>query len=139
MTVVLIFGAVAGIILELGRFKILALLPVIVIVAAGAIVNGLATGLEPRIIAFGVLVAVASPQIGYLVSLAPTSPNICGYERLAGCPVSLHAIQTEIEQPLRTKLELPRQLLREMVALRAQSGKARGAMTNRAAPTTSNR
>ena len=68
MTVVLIFGAVAGIILELGRFKILALLPVIVIVAAGAIANGLATGLEPRIIAFGVLVAVASPQIGYLVS-----------------------------------------------------------------------
>ncbi len=68
MTVVLIFGAGAGVILGLGRFKVLALLPVIVIVAAGAIGNGLATGLEPRIIAFGVLVAVVCPQIGYLVS-----------------------------------------------------------------------
>ena len=40
MTVILIFGAAAGIILGLGRFKVLALLPVILIVGASAIANG---------------------------------------------------------------------------------------------------
>ena len=65
MTIVLIIGAAAGVILGLGRFKVLALLPVILIVAAGAITSSVATGFEPRTIALGVLVAVASPQIGY--------------------------------------------------------------------------
>jgi hypothetical protein len=68
MMVALICGIAGGIGLGLARFKILALLPVILIVAAGAIGSGLATGLEPRLIALAVLVAVVSPQIAYLVS-----------------------------------------------------------------------
>jgi len=123
MTIVLIFGAVAGMILGLGRFKVLALLPVIVIVAAGAIGNGLASGLELRIIAFGVPVAVVCPQIGYLVSSLAAGYIVAEYLRVRATsrvPASLHAMQTEIGQQLRTELELPRQLPREMVALLAE-------------------
>ncbi len=123
MTIVLIFGAVAGVILGLGRFKVLALLPVIVIVAAGVIGNGLASGLELRIIAFGVLMAVVCPQIGYLVSSLAAGYIVAEYLQVRATsrvPASLHAMQTEIGQQLRTELELPRQLPREMVALLAE-------------------
>jgi hypothetical protein len=68
MTAVLIFGAAIGIVLGLARFKVLALLPVVVIIAAGAIGSGIASGLEFRAIALAVLVAVVSPQIAYLAS-----------------------------------------------------------------------
>jgi hypothetical protein len=47
MLAALIYGVAAGIGLGLARFKILALLPAILIVAAGTIGSDLATGLEP--------------------------------------------------------------------------------------------
>jgi hypothetical protein len=75
MTVVPLFGAAIGISLGLARFKVFALLPAILIVAASAIGGGLAAGLEFRFIALAVLVAVVSPQITYLASfLAASSP-----------------------------------------------------------------
>jgi hypothetical protein len=129
MTVILIFGAAAGVILGLGRFKVLGLLPVILIVAAGVIAKGVATGLEPHIIAFGVLVGVASPQIGYLVSSIGVSYIAAQYLRVRATsrrPELLHAMQTEIGQQLSTAFELPRELPREMVALLAQMNEREG-------------
>jgi hypothetical protein len=68
MTVILIFGAAAGVILGLRHFKVLTLLPVILLVAAAAIADGVVGRLDPRITALVVLAAVVSPQIGYLIS-----------------------------------------------------------------------
>ncbi len=123
MMVALICGVAAGIGLGLARFKILALLPVILIVAAGTIGSGLATGLEPRLIALAVLVAVVSPQIAYLVSFLVAGFIVTKYLRIRAInnvPVLVHAMQTEIGGQLRTELELPKQLPRGMAALLAQ-------------------
>jgi hypothetical protein len=123
MTAVLIFGAAAGIGLGLGRFKIFALLPAILIVAAGTFGNGLATGLELRFIGLAVLEAVVSLQIAYLVSFLIAGFITAKYLRVratSNVPGFLHAIRTEIGRRLRTEFESPEQLPREMVALLAQ-------------------
>jgi hypothetical protein len=75
MTVVPLLGAAIGLSVGLARFKVFALLPAILIVAACAIGGGLAAGLELRFIALAVLVGVVSPQIAYLAGfLAASSP-----------------------------------------------------------------
>ncbi len=129
MMAMLILGAAAGVILGLGRFKVLALLPVILIVLAGAIGNGVANGLEPRAIAFGTLMAIASPQIGYLVSSLGVSFIIAKLLRVRATkrrPELLHAMQTEIGQQLRAASKIPEPLPSEMVALRARMIDRRG-------------
>jgi hypothetical protein len=123
MLAALIYGVAAGIGVGLARFKILALLPVILIVAAGTIGSALATGLEPRFMALAVPVAVVSLQIAYLVSFLAAGFIVAKYLRvraMSNVPVLLHAMQTEIGGQLRTGLELPKQLPREIAALLAQ-------------------
>jgi hypothetical protein len=123
MMVALVCGVVAGIGLGVARFKILALLLVILIVAAGTIGRGLATGLESRFIALAVLVAVVSPQIAYLFSFVAAGFVVAKYLRvraMTNVPVVLHAMQMEIGGQLRTALELPKQLPRELSGLLAQ-------------------
>jgi hypothetical protein len=120
MTVILIFGAAAGgVVLGLRHLKVFALLPVILLVAAGAIAIGVATGLHPRTIAFGLLMTVLSPQIGYLVSAigVPEFLRARAANRIAAL---LSATRTAIGQELRTVFELPQELPREMAALLAQ-------------------
>lgn len=90
MTVVLLFGAAIGLSLGLARFKVFALLPVILFLAAGAIGSGLADGLEFRFIALAVLVAVVSPQIAYLASFLAAGYATSGaYRRKSGNSVPL--------------------------------------------------
>jgi hypothetical protein len=123
MLAALIYGVAAGVGLGLARFKILALLPAILIVAAGTIGSDLATGLEHRFIALTVLVAVVSAQIAYLVSFLVAGFIVAKYLRvraMSNMPVLVHAMQTEIGGQLRTALELPKQLPREMAVLLAQ-------------------
>jgi hypothetical protein len=67
MTAVLIVGAAAGIGLGLARFKIFALFPAILIVAAGTFGGGLASGLQSHFIGMTVLAAIVSLQVGYLL------------------------------------------------------------------------
>jgi hypothetical protein len=120
MTVILIFGAAAGgVVLGWRHLKVFALLPVILLVAAGAIAIGVATSLNPRTIAFGLLMTVLSPQIGYLVSAigVPEFLRVRATNRIAAL---LSATRTAIGQELRTVFELPHELPREMAALLAQ-------------------
>jgi hypothetical protein len=120
MTVILIFGAAAGgVVLGWRHRKVFALLPVILLVAAGAIAIGVATSLNPRTIAFGLLMTVLSPQIGYLVSAigVPEFLRVRATNRIAAL---LSATRTAIGQELRTVFELPQELPREMAALLAQ-------------------
>jgi hypothetical protein len=123
MIAILIFGAAVGIILGLGRFKVFALLPVILLFAAGTIARGIATGLEARTIAFGLLAAVASPQIAYVVSAIGTDFIVAEYLRLRARnqkPALYRAIRTTIGRELRAAFELPQDLPQEMVALLAR-------------------
>jgi hypothetical protein len=123
MTVILIFGAAAGgVVLGLRHLKVFALLPVILLVAAGAIAIGVATSLHPRTIAFGLLMTVLSPQIGYLVSAigVPEFLRVRATNRIAAL---LSATRTAIGQELRTVFELPQELPREMAVLLAQMTK----------------
>jgi hypothetical protein len=62
-----ILGVAAGVILGLRHFKILALLPVILLVVAAAVADGVAARLHPRTTALVLLAFVVSPQIGYLI------------------------------------------------------------------------
>jgi hypothetical protein len=82
MTVVPLFGAGIGLTLGLARFKVFALLPAILIVAAGAIGGGLAAGFEFRFIALAVLVAVASSQIAYLAGFLAASSTAAKHLRV---------------------------------------------------------
>lgn len=75
MTTVLILGAAAGAILGLSHFKVLALAPLVVLAAAGAIVTEVSNGLEPRQLTIGLFAAVACPQIGYLLGSIRPSKN----------------------------------------------------------------
>jgi hypothetical protein len=78
MTVVL-FGAAIGIVLGSARFKVLALLPVLIL-AAGAIGSRVAAGLEFRAVVL--LAAVVSPQITYLASFLAAGFMVAKYQRL---------------------------------------------------------
>jgi hypothetical protein len=123
MTVILIFGAAVGAILGLRHLKVFALVPVMLLVAAGAIANGAATGLDPRTIGFDLLVAVVSSQIGYLVTSVGVSYIVAECMRVRATnrrPVLLHAMQMMIGQELRAAFKLPQAVPREMVALLAQ-------------------
>jgi hypothetical protein len=98
MTAVLIFGAAPGIGLGLARFKIFALLPAILIVAAGTLGSDLAAGLDFRFIGLAVLVAVISLQIAYLLSFLTAAFVVAKYLRaraMSNVPVFLHAMRTE--------------------------------------------
>jgi hypothetical protein len=129
MTAIAIFGAAAGVILGLCHFRVFALLPVVLIFAAGAVVGGVATGLERSSILLGLLAAVASPQIGYLASSIAVTYLIAEYLRIRATgklPASLHAMQAEIGRELKSAFELPLELPREMAALLAQMNEREG-------------
>jgi hypothetical protein len=123
MMAVLIFGSAAGIGLGLARFRVLTLLPAILIVAAGVFGSGVATGLRFRFIGLAVLVAIVSLQVAYLVSFLTAGIIIAKYLRrraLSNVPMSLHAMRTEIGRRLRAEFELPKRLPRGMAALLTQ-------------------
>jgi hypothetical protein len=82
MTAVLILGAAAGTSLGLARFKIFALLPAILIMAAGTFGSGLASGLELRFIGVTVLAAIVLLQVGYLLGFLGGSFVVAGYLRI---------------------------------------------------------
>ena len=82
MTAILIFGAAVGAILGRCDFKVFALVPVMLLVAADAVAIGVATGLDLRTITFGLLVAVVSPQIGYLVGSVGVDYMVAEYLRV---------------------------------------------------------
>jgi len=62
---------------------VLVLAPVILLVAAGAIANGVASGHDPHTVLFGLLAAaVTSAQISYFV--AAIAAHICAHGLLVG-------------------------------------------------------
>ena len=125
MTAILIFGAAVGAILGRCDFKVFALVPVMLLVAAGAVAIGVAT-LDLRTFAFGLLVAVVSPQIGYLVGSVGVDYMVAEYLRVRATnqrPVLLGAMQSMIGQELRAAFELPKAIPHELVVLLAQMNK----------------
>ena len=126
MTAILIFGAAVGAILGRCDFKVFALVPVMLLVAADAVAIGVATGLDLRTITFGLLVAVVSPQIGYLVGSVGVDYMVAEYLRVRATnqrPVLLRAMRSMIGQELRAAFELPKAMPRELVVLLAQMNK----------------
>jgi hypothetical protein len=81
MTAILIFGAVAGIGLGLVRFKVFALPPAIMIVAAGTFGSGLVSGLEFYFIGMTVLAAIVFLQIGFLLTFLAAGFVVTKYLR----------------------------------------------------------
>lgn len=106
MTIILIFSAAAGAIMGLRHFKVWALAPIILFAAAGVLANAVATGLDRRDIVLGLLMAVACPQICYLMTfirslIIPNHPrpdpqagfalssyNYCADDRIASTEAS---------------------------------------------------
>jgi hypothetical protein len=126
MTAILIFGAAVGAILGRCDFKVFALVPVMLLVAADAVAIGVATGLDLRTITFGLLEAVVSPQIGYLVGSVGVDYMVAEYLRVRATnqrPVLLRAMRSMIGQELRAAFELPKAMPRELVVLLAQMNK----------------
>lgn len=123
MIAIFIVGFAVGLVLGLGRFKVLTLPPVILLLGAGGVAKGIATGLHPFAIAFDLAAAIVTPQVGYLVSFVGAAYIVAGYLRLRAkrrLPVLLKAMPSVIGQELRTSFKLPQELPREMVALLAQ-------------------
>ena len=126
MTAILIFGAAVGAILGRCDFKVFALVPVTLLIAAGAVAIGVATGLDLRTIAFGLLVAVVSPQIGYLVGSVGVDYMVAKYLRVRATnqrPILLRAMRSMIGQELKAAFELPKAMPRELAVLLTQMNK----------------
>lgn len=115
MMFVVICGAATGAVLGLRPLRVFVLAPALLLVAVCALANGFASGPGPRTIVFGLMAAVACPQIAYFGAAIATQylrSRAVGRSRTL-----LHAMQLTIGQELRTMYELPRELPPEMVAL----------------------
>jgi hypothetical protein len=132
-----IFGVLAGLVLGLGRYRVFALLPVILLVTIAAVAKGIASGLDPRTIALGTLLALASPQIGYLITIV-ASCFVVAHIRIRAAkrkPELLRAMQSGIGQELSAEFEPPREIPEEMVALIARMEVTSGPRSSIALPT----
>ena len=69
MMVILAVGTVIGTILGFHQFRVLSLVAPSVLVVVGTVASGVASGFDGRTILVGLLGAVASLQIGYLVGI----------------------------------------------------------------------
>jgi hypothetical protein len=121
---IVIFGAVGGTFLGLRQFRVVALVPVIFVVAGAAIVRGAVIGLDAHTMIYSLAAAVAVPQFAYFVAALPA-----GYVHLRHIRWSsrlLHTMQIAIGQELRSVYDLPHQLPREMVALLEQMNEKYG-------------
>ena len=121
MFVISIIGFLAGVILGL-RCRVFVLIPAILLVAAIAITTGVLSGLDPLALALGTMLAVASPQIGYLVTV---SVNYAAGAHLRKRAVRrkqdlLRAVRAGIGQGLKVVFELPQELPQEMTVLIAE-------------------
>jgi hypothetical protein len=104
-----IFGVPVGALLALRRYPVFSLAPVVALFAGGAIVTGIATSHDPRIIGIEVLGAIASTQLAYVA--ASLTVYLTLSSRL------LPTVQAAIGQELGTAFEIPRGLPPEMAAL----------------------
>jgi hypothetical protein len=107
-----ILSVAAGAVLALRHCTVFALVPVVIILAAGAMATGIATGHDPRTIAVEVLGAVLSTQFGYSAAIVAAA-----YVRAASSSKLLQSIQAAIGQELGTAFETPRDLPPEMAVL----------------------
>ena len=107
-----ILSVAAGAVLALRHCTVFALVPVVIILAAGAMATGIATGHDPRTIAVEVLGAVLSTQFGYSAAIVAAA-----YVRAASSSKLLQSIQAAIGQELGTAIETPRDLPPEMAVL----------------------
>jgi hypothetical protein len=118
MTAIVIVGAASGGFLGLRQFKVLVLVPAILLAATGIIINGVLAGLDYQDVGFDLLAIIVSLEIGYFVgSIASGLLTVRTADRKIEL---LHAMQTAIGQELRTAFELPRDLPPEWVALVAR-------------------
>ena len=100
-----ILGVPVGAFLALHRYPVFSLAPVV----AGAIVTGIVTGHDPRIIGIEGLGAAASPQLAYVA--ASLTPYLILSSRL------LPTVQATIGQELGTAFEIPCDLPPDMTVL----------------------
>ena len=101
---------------------LLALIPVILLIALCAVTTGLLSHLEGYTIAFGTLIAFASPQIGYIGSTIALRLVAAQLEKRAAERTLdlLLVIQARIGTELSTVFEVLRELPRHMIALIAR-------------------
>jgi hypothetical protein len=122
MFVVVLIGVLAGATLGACHYRVFALIPVILLIALCAVTTGLLSHLEGYTIAFGTLIAFASPQIGYIGSTIALRLVAAQLEKRAAERKLdlLLVIQARIGTELSTVFEVPRELPRPMVALIAR-------------------
>ena len=104
-----ILGVPVGAFLALHRYPVFSLAPVVALFATGAIVTGIVTGHDPRIIGIEGLGAAASPQLAYVA--ASLTPYLILSSRL------LPTVQATIGQELGTAFEIPCDLPPDMTVL----------------------
>jgi hypothetical protein len=93
-------GAVAGAVLAVRRYPFFLLVPIVGLLAVGALIFGIIHGSHPGTIGVDVLGSLAAPQLVYLaVSL---TADLTRSTRL------IPHVQTAIGQELRARLEVPR-------------------------------
>src|ERR1700728_4992504 len=119
LIIILIVGAAAGTVLGLRPFKVVVLVPAVLLAVAAVVASGVATGLDPLPIALRLLATVASVQIGYVGSAIGVR-YILRIRANSRRPMLFHAMQVTIGQELRTTFVLPQKPSREMATLLAR-------------------
>jgi hypothetical protein len=109
---ILVFGATAGALLGLRQYAVFGLLPVILVVALGAMAIGFASGYGSGAIVLVLVAAAAFPQLGYLMIWVAKA-----YRRSPTLP---RAAQIAIGEELRTAFQLPEQLPPDMAEVVAR-------------------
>jgi hypothetical protein len=107
-------GALGGALLGIRSFKVLALVPAIVLLTSYVIVTGIVTGLGFGWIAAYALTAVAILQLTYLMASAAIEYfnmlQTKAPQRISVPPAMLEAVRLAIGQELKVSFDLPRDL-----------------------------
>lgn len=107
----LLVGAAVGAHLTTRFYTVFALFPMVVFFAAGAMLTGIVSRNDPKIIAVEVLGAIALPQIAFIIV------SVGAYLRATSRLRLLQSMQTAIGHELRTAFEVPCGLPPQMAAL----------------------
>jgi hypothetical protein len=119
LTGMFVVAAATGAVLGLRLFKVLVLIPTILVAAIGAILVGVITGSDSLDIVLGVVAIVVALQIGYLIGslISSIAGDVVTVPAPYRSPKSLRAIQNAIAEGLRATFELPQELSPEMATL----------------------
>jgi hypothetical protein len=123
----MIVGFVAGTALGLRVFKVLALVPLIMLMLVFAVATSVTATIDVR--AYNMLLAIVSPQMGYLFGILVLASRryVVAQYLWARSSVQrstmLSSARKNIGQELRATFEVPRNIRDDMLALLAQIGR----------------